>query len=86
VLIDERGLAEVVGDFDGMGKAELKRRVADAVVEELAPVRERFAVLMREGNVEAREAYEVGSRRAARKAEETMVLVREAVGLKELQW
>lgn len=61
---------------------EFKRLVADTIERELSGVRERFERLM--GKDEGRYLDEVekrGATRARESAEETMVIVREAVGL-----
>lgn len=78
---DARPPEEVAREVAALSKAEFKQLVGQAVVAELAPVRRRYAELMSEGNNEAREAYEVGLARARAKADETMALVRQAVGL-----
>lgn len=65
-----------------MGLGELKKKVAEELAGALEPVRERFERVMRED--EGRYVDEVerrGAGRARESAEETMVLVREAVGL-----
>lgn len=63
-----------------MGLGAFKKLVGEAIGEGLSGVRERFDEAMREeGYVE--EVARRGAKRARESAEETMVLVREAVGL-----
>ena len=63
-----------------MGLGAFKKLVAGQVAEGLSGVREEFErVVGEEGYVE--EVARRGERRARESAEETMVLVREAVGL-----
>jgi len=64
----------------GIGCIECKGWAADALVQILNPIQERRA---RYSNEQAREILLEGSRRAARRAEETMVQVRAAIGLLE---
>ncbi|KAK0099675.1 Tryptophan--tRNA ligase, mitochondrial [Cadophora gregata] len=65
---------------EGMGLGVFKKMVGEAVGEGLSGVRGRFEEVMREeGYVE--EVAMRGAKRARESAEETMVLVREAVGL-----
>jgi tryptophanyl-tRNA synthetase len=72
--------AEIEADFDGRGYGDLKQAVGDAVVDFLAPVRERYAELRAdEGALEA--VLEEGAERARVLAEETMVEVRRAMGV-----
>ncbi|KAI0166384.1 hypothetical protein GGR57DRAFT_496649 [Xylariaceae sp. FL1272] len=61
---------------------ELKVRTAEAVVNELAGIRERYReVLARNGGKYLADVEAAGAQAARRNAEETMVLVRQAVGL-----
>jgi tryptophanyl-tRNA synthetase len=72
--------AEIEREFDGRGYGDLKQAVGDAVVDFLAPVRERYAELRAdEGALEA--ALQDGAERARVLAEETMVEVRRAMGV-----
>jgi tryptophanyl-tRNA synthetase len=72
--------AEIEAEFDGRGYGDLKQAVGDAVVDFLAPVRERYAELRPdERALEA--ALEDGAERARVLAEETMVEVRRAMGV-----
>ncbi len=66
--------------FGGKGYAELKREVADAVIEYLRPVRERYAALAADpGHVEA--LLRKGAEKAAPLAARTLQAVKERVGL-----
>lgn len=84
VTRDERTPEQVAEEVKSLSKVDLKRMVTEAVVDELAPVRERYLQLMGSGIKEVEEAYEVGLHRARVKADVTMALVREALGL--LDW
>lgn len=66
----------------GLGLKAFKTLLAEVISERLEPVRSRFDEVM--GKDEGRyldDVAKVGARRARESAEETMVLVREAVGL-----
>jgi tryptophanyl-tRNA synthetase len=72
--------AEIEAEFDGRGYGDLKQAVGEAVVDFLAPVRERYAELRPdEGALEA--VLQEGAERARVLAEETMVEVRRAMGV-----
>lgn len=81
VTRDGRPPEAIARDISGLSKSAFKTMVADAVVRELEPVRERFAELMQPGNAEVKEAYESGLDTARRKAKKTMTEVRSAVGM-----
>ncbi|KAK8058911.1 hypothetical protein PG994_009359 [Apiospora phragmitis] len=69
----------------GAGNADLKQAAADAVVRELAGVRERYAdFLGRKGGRWLEEIEEEGAEAARESAAETMRMVRDVVGLKHL--
>ncbi len=69
----------IAHDFDGKGYGEFKAAVADAVVEELRPVRERFAQYIADkGYLE--EVAAKGAARAARVADRTLMKVMKKVG------
>ena len=66
----------------GMGLKAFKTKVADAIAESLAPVRRKYEEFMKEdGGAYIDFVEKDGARRARGSAEETMMLVREAVGL-----
>jgi tryptophanyl-tRNA synthetase len=64
-----------------MGLAELKRLLADAISEGLESIRGRFQRIMAEDDGKLLDAIEAdGAKKARMNADETMILVREAVG------
>src|SRR4051812_11463437 len=72
--------AEIEREFDGRGYGDFKQAVGEAVVDYLAPVRERYGELR--GDEAALEAVlQEGADRARSLAEETMVEVRRAMGV-----
>jgi tryptophanyl-tRNA synthetase len=71
---------DIEADFDGQGYGDFKAAAGEAVVDFLAPVRERYVELRAdEGALEA--VLEDGAGRARGLAEETMVEVRRAMGV-----
>jgi tryptophanyl-tRNA synthetase len=79
-VVRENDPAEVEQEFRGKGYGDFKSAVGEAIVDFLAPVRERY------GEVRADEAalekvLEDGAERARGLAEETMVEVRRAMGV-----
>jgi tryptophanyl-tRNA synthetase len=70
--------ARLAARFDGYG--ELKRAVADAVVETLAPLRERYLQLTAEPE-RVRTVLRAGAERARRHAADTVRRARTAIGL-----
>ena len=71
---------EIEREFDGSGYGAFKQAVADAVVEYLAPVRERYESLRAdEGELERILADGAGKARAI--ASDTLVDVRRAMGV-----
>ena len=71
---------EVEASFNGSGYGAFKQAVADAVVEYLAPVRERYEEL-RADEAELERILAAGAEKARAIASETMVVVREAMGV-----
>ena len=71
---------EVERRFAGAGYGDFKRAVADALVEWLAPVRERYPQL-REDEDELERILEAGAERARAIAADTLADVREAMGV-----
>ncbi len=82
ILAAVRGIApaEVERDFDGGGYGAFKQAVADAVVEYLAPVRERYQEL-RDDESELEEILSVGAEKARAIAATTVADVRAAMGV-----
>jgi tryptophanyl-tRNA synthetase len=72
--------AEVEAEFDGAGYGQFKQAVAEAVVELLAPVRERYAEL-RSDEAELERVLAVGAEKARELAAPTLADVRERMGL-----
>ncbi len=80
-VITGRDAAQVEADFaDARGYGDLKARVAEVVIEELAPIRETHARLMRDP-AELDRLLAAGARAAREFAEPKMDLVRDRVGL-----
>ena len=71
---------EVEASFNGSGYGAFKQAVADAVVEYLAPVRERYQEL-RGDETELERILEQGAEKARAIASQTMVDVRQAMGV-----
>ena len=73
---------ELALELEGSSLKVLKTRVADAVVSELAGVRDRFYEFMeRDGGEFLDDVEEKGAAKARENAEKTMRLVRSAVGI-----
>jgi tryptophanyl-tRNA synthetase len=84
---DTRDPQEVAAEFEDMSKETFKEMVIQVVVEELAPVRERFQHLMSEqGREEVKGAYYNGLWTARAKARASMKRIKDAVGLEEMEW
>jgi len=82
ILAAVQGIApdEVEASFNGSGYGAFKQAVADAVVEYLAPVRERYQQL-RADETELERILEAGAEKARAIASDTMRDVREAMGV-----
>ena len=66
----------------GLGLGSFKKLVAETISSNLEPVRKRFEEVMRKGGGKYLDEVErMGARKARESAEETMSVVREAVGL-----
>jgi tryptophanyl-tRNA synthetase len=72
----------IAEELKGCSMRQLKERVAECVIEGLKPVREQYARVMAEGEGYLEEIAEEGARKARESAEETMVQVRRAIGLR----
>ena len=72
--------AAIETEFEGSGYGDFKRAVADAVVEFLAPVRERYAEL-RADETELERILAAGADKARAIAAPTLAEVREAMGV-----
>jgi tryptophanyl-tRNA synthetase len=71
---------EVEAEFEGAGYGDFKKAVADAVVEYLAPVRERYSEI-REDEAEMERILAEGAAKARALAAETLADVRQAMGV-----
>jgi tryptophanyl-tRNA synthetase len=82
ILAAVRGAApeEVEREFDGSGYGALKQTVADAVIEYLAPVRERYQEI-RSDEPELERTLEAGAGKARAIASDTLRDVRAAMGV-----
>jgi tryptophanyl-tRNA synthetase len=74
------GPAEVEREFDGSGYGDFKKAVAEAVVDYLSPVRERYAEL-RADQPELERILAAGAEKARLSAAGTLAEVREAMGV-----
>ncbi len=81
-VLSGRPIAALESEFDGRGYGDLKSVVAEAVVEEFAPVRERYAELIADP-AELDRVLADGATRARTVALATMTAVRDRVGLLE---
>ncbi len=79
-VVRESDPAEIESEFDGSGYGDFKGAVAEAVVEYLAPVRERYAEL-RPNEKALEEAMGAGAEKAREIASETLAEVRMAIGI-----
>jgi tryptophanyl-tRNA synthetase len=82
ILAAVRGISpqEVEGEFDGAGYGAFKQAVADAVIDYLAPVRERYHEL-RADEPELERIMQAGAAKARAIATETLADVRRAMGV-----
>jgi tryptophanyl-tRNA synthetase len=78
--LTERDMAAIEAEFEGKGYGDFKQAVAEAVVETLRPVRRRFLDLMENPDY-LLECCHKGAEKAAKKAEPTLKLVTERIGL-----
>ena len=72
---------EIEREFEGSGYGDFKGAVAEAVVELLAPVRERYEQLRPDEAALEATARAPGPRRRARSPPETLAEVRSAMGI-----
>lgn len=73
-------MGEIEREFEGAGYGQLKRTVADAVIETLAPIQARYGEFMSD-RAELDRILAKGARRAAEIASRTMQRVRSAMGV-----
>jgi len=72
--------AKVESEFEGAGYGDFKKAVAEAVVEYLAPVRERYAEL-RPDEAALEETFAAGAEKARALAAPVVADVRERMGI-----
>ncbi|MCJ7605594.1 MAG: tryptophan--tRNA ligase, partial [Dehalococcoidales bacterium] len=79
-LFSGQAQKEIEAQFEGKGYGDFKKAVAEAVVEVLRPVQERYAELTAEpGRIES--IFAAGAEKAQPIAMETLKLVRQKIGL-----
>ena len=78
--VTDTPVPELEQRFTSSGYGEFKGALAEAVVERLRPIRERYLELMADPG-ETHRLLAAGAAKAARVAEETMIVVRERTGL-----
>lgn len=78
-LISGRSIDEAVRQFEGKGYGQLKKDVAEVLVEHLTPIRERYHELRRSGEVER--VLAEGAEKANAIADQTLAQMKEAMGL-----
>lgn len=83
---EEVSVEEIVSRFEGSSLKVLKGEVAKVIVRDLGGIRERFVDIMdddgkRDGRGFLADVAEEGGRVARKNADETMKLVRDAMGL-----
>jgi tryptophanyl-tRNA synthetase len=76
----DRPVADVVAEYEGGGYGPLKTAVADAVIELLAPVQDRFRALV-DDRAAVTAALTAGAEKAGAIAERVLARVRDAAGL-----
>ena len=80
--VTDKSVESIVNDFAGKGYAELKSEVADAVIERLRPIQERYNALIKEKDYLA-SVYKNGAEAAEKIARRTLSKVYRKVGLVE---
>ena len=74
-----KSFEEIEKEFEGKGYGDFKRAVADAVVNELAPFKQRYEEIIKSGLVD--EVLSRGAKRANEIASKTLLRVQKAIGL-----
>lgn len=74
-----RSIAELEASYDGKGYGDLKKDLAEVVVERVAPIRERTLELMQDP-AELDRLLAIGAEKAAERAERTLAQVYDRVG------
>ena len=79
--VSGREIDELVAGFEGKGYADLKQGLTDALVEFLSPFQARYGELLADP-AELDALLDRGAESAREEAEKTMLVVREAIGLR----
>ena len=74
-----KSFEQIEKEFEGKGYGDFKRAVADVVVNELTPFKERYEQIIKSGKVD--EVLAKGAKRANEIASKTLARVQKAVGL-----
>ncbi|HEX6954508.1 MAG TPA: tryptophan--tRNA ligase [Agromyces sp.] len=74
-----RSIPELEAEYDGRGYGDLKKDLAEAVVERVAPIRERTLELMQDP-AELDRLLAIGAEKASERAEQTLARVYDRVG------
>ena len=82
-VITGKTIAEIETEFEGKGYGEFKIAVGEAVVSEIAPVREKFNQLMSD-KAYLEECYRKGAEQASRMANKTLRKMYKKIGLLSL--
>ena len=78
-----RTMEQIQAEFEGKGYGDFKVAVAEAVIEELRPIQQRFDELMKDkGELEAQ--MKIGAEKASRVADRTLRKVMKKIGLVQL--
>jgi tryptophanyl-tRNA synthetase len=83
--ISNRPSADIVAEFEGKGYGDLKKAVAEQVVEVLRPLQDRYNELAGESGY-LDDVLKEGAERAASVAEKTLKQVQECVGFLPRHW
>lgn len=78
-LASDRSIAKLEADFVGRGYGELKTATAEAVVSLLAPIQQRYAQIMADGELDS--ILDAGCEKATKAAAPTLYRVQQAMGL-----
>lgn len=82
-VITGKSMDEIEKDFEGKGYGEFKTAVGEAVISEIAPVREKFNQLMAD-KAYLEECYRKGAEQASRVANKTLRKMYKKIGLLSL--
>ena len=77
--ITKKDVSEIEAEFDGKGYGDFKNSVAEAVVEELRPIRERYDALIKD-KAYIEEIYKNGAHTAQKLASRTLSKVHRKLG------